>query len=157
MTPIILRKFKKSGETFIVFPDQPSHEERGLYLALLLDDGFVSVDYNEMLLLTKSATETECAKLLTRLNRQDYQIVKNRKKAWRENAERQRKKIDWSTAENHPELELCEWYVQGCYSRKYGFETVCIEYTKREATTRLREYRENETQYTHRLVRVVIR
>lgn len=43
------------------------------------------------------------------------------------------------------------WAVQGNYGS--GWETVCEEDSRKEALIRLREYRENETQYSHRLVR----
>ena len=45
------------------------------------------------------------------------------------------------------------WDIQGRYSRETGWETVTTETTKKEALTRLREYRENEPEYTHRIVR----
>lgn len=42
-----------------------------------------------------------------------------------------------------------EWDVQSNYG--YGWEDVTTEETYREARERLREYRENEPQYPHRL------
>jgi hypothetical protein len=42
--------------------------------------------------------------------------------------------------------------VQGNYGQ--GFETVCSEDSRKEALVRLREYRENEPEYPHRIVRV---
>ena len=42
--------------------------------------------------------------------------------------------------------------VQGYYVAGYGWECVCSEDTRRDAMQRLREYRENEPQYSHRLV-----
>jgi hypothetical protein len=45
------------------------------------------------------------------------------------------------------------WVVQGYYGRLYGWEDVTAEETRKEALVRLREYRENEPQYRHRLKR----
>ena len=42
------------------------------------------------------------------------------------------------------------WIVQGAYG--YGWEDVTAEDRRREALARLREYRENEPQYPHRLI-----
>jgi len=43
-----------------------------------------------------------------------------------------------------------EYTVQGYYGR--GWEDVATEDARHEARARLREYRENEPQYAHRLV-----
>jgi hypothetical protein len=44
-----------------------------------------------------------------------------------------------------------EYIVQGAYG--YGWEDVTAEDERKEALARLREYRENEPQYPHRIVR----
>lgn len=43
------------------------------------------------------------------------------------------------------------WTVQGNYG--CGWEDVTAEDRRREALVRLREYRENEPQYVHRLIK----
>jgi hypothetical protein len=43
-----------------------------------------------------------------------------------------------------------EYQVHGDYGQ--GFEEVCAEDTHKEARARLKEYRENEPQYRHKLV-----
>jgi hypothetical protein len=43
------------------------------------------------------------------------------------------------------------WIVQGYYGKLYGWENVCAEEERSEANKRLREYRENEPQFKHRL------
>lgn len=43
------------------------------------------------------------------------------------------------------------WDIQGNYGQ--GWETVCSEDKRADALERLREYRENESQYSHRIVR----
>lgn len=44
-----------------------------------------------------------------------------------------------------------EWNVQGSYG--CGWEDVTAEDSYREARARLREYRENQPQYPHRLIK----
>lgn len=46
-----------------------------------------------------------------------------------------------------------EYAVQGRYEGPHGWEDVCVEDTQAEADERLREYRENEPQHAHRIVR----
>lgn len=46
-----------------------------------------------------------------------------------------------------------EYAVQGLYTARIGWEDVCIEDTAAEARSRLREYRENEPQYRHRITK----
>ena len=43
------------------------------------------------------------------------------------------------------------WEVQGNYGFGHGWECVTAEETFREARARLREYRQNEPQYAHRI------
>jgi hypothetical protein len=43
-----------------------------------------------------------------------------------------------------------EYAIQGNYGQ--GFEDVTTETTRKEAKERLKEYRENEPQYSHRLI-----
>ena len=43
------------------------------------------------------------------------------------------------------------WEVQGLYPGACGWECVTTEDTYREARARLREYRNNEPQYAHRV------
>jgi hypothetical protein len=47
--------------------------------------------------------------------------------------------------------------VQAFYARQYGWEDVTQEDTRKEALQRLREYRENEPNYNHRIIKVQIR
>lgn len=42
-----------------------------------------------------------------------------------------------------------EWVIEGNYG--YGWDEVCAEDSRREAVARLREYRENEPRYAHRV------
>ena len=42
--------------------------------------------------------------------------------------------------------------VQGYYDSRCGWEDLVTEDTRTEALARLREYRENEPQYRHRLI-----
>jgi hypothetical protein len=44
-----------------------------------------------------------------------------------------------------------EYTIQGNYGQ--GYEDVTSEDTYKEAKTRLKEYRDNEPQYSHRLIR----
>jgi hypothetical protein len=44
-----------------------------------------------------------------------------------------------------------EYNVQGYYDPSTGWEDVCAEDSYREARARLKEYRENEPQYAHRI------
>lgn len=44
-----------------------------------------------------------------------------------------------------------EYNIQGNYG--YGYEDVTAETTYSEAKTRLKEYRENEPQYAHRIIK----
>jgi hypothetical protein len=46
-----------------------------------------------------------------------------------------------------------EYIVQGNYNCGYGWEDVTAESTRKEAKERLKEYRENEPQYPHRLIK----
>ena len=46
-----------------------------------------------------------------------------------------------------------EWHVQGYYGREYGWETVCIATSLAEAKRDLKDYRENEPQYPHRVIK----
>ncbi len=50
-----------------------------------------------------------------------------------------------------------EYAVQGYYGPEYGWEDVCTEDTRKEARERLKEYRENETQYPHRMIKRRVR
>ena len=43
-----------------------------------------------------------------------------------------------------------EYQIHGDYGQ--GFEEVCAEDTRKEARERLKEYRENEPQYRHKIV-----
>lgn len=45
-----------------------------------------------------------------------------------------------------------EYIVQGKYGDRYGWEDVTAEETRKEARTRLKEYRENEPEYSHRMI-----
>jgi hypothetical protein len=45
------------------------------------------------------------------------------------------------------------WKVEGYYVPQYGFEEVYASTEYRDARDRLKEYRENEPQYAHRLKR----
>lgn len=47
---------------------------------------------------------------------------------------------------------LYVWIVQGMYSSNYGWEDVYTGEDYRDARARLKEYRENETNYPHRLI-----
>ena len=44
------------------------------------------------------------------------------------------------------------WIVQGYYGAHYGWEDVYTGETWADAHDRLKEYRENETMYPHRLI-----
>lgn len=44
-----------------------------------------------------------------------------------------------------------EYEIQGHYG--YGWECVTVEDDRKEARARLREYKENEPQYAHRIVK----
>ena len=44
------------------------------------------------------------------------------------------------------------WVVQSYYGDLYGWEDVTAEDTYTEGRARLREYRENEPQYPHRMI-----
>jgi hypothetical protein len=43
--------------------------------------------------------------------------------------------------------------IQGLYGAGYGWEDVTAEESSKEARARLREYRENEPEYPHRMIR----
>lgn len=44
------------------------------------------------------------------------------------------------------------YVVQGYYGTRYGWEDVTADHDRRAALNDLRTYRENETQYPHRLI-----
>jgi hypothetical protein len=46
-----------------------------------------------------------------------------------------------------------EYTVQGNYNSGDGWEDLTSEATRKEAKERLKEYRENEPQYSHRLIK----
>ena len=46
-----------------------------------------------------------------------------------------------------------EYTVQGNYNSGDGWEDLTSETTRTEAKQRLKEYRENEPQYSHRLIK----
>jgi hypothetical protein len=46
-----------------------------------------------------------------------------------------------------------EYTVQGNYNSGDGWEDLTSETTRKEAKERLKEYRENEPQYSHRLIK----
>ena len=48
-----------------------------------------------------------------------------------------------------------EWHTQGDYG--LGWETVTIDSTYAEAKQMLRDYRENEPQYLHRIIKKRVR
>jgi hypothetical protein len=43
--------------------------------------------------------------------------------------------------------------VQGYYGAGYGWEDLCASEDRKEAREDLKSYRENETQYPHRMIR----
>jgi len=49
---------------------------------------------------------------------------------------------------------VCEFEVQGWYGEEYGWEKVTTEVGRPAAVAQLACYRENEPQYSHRMVRV---
>ncbi len=72
---------------------------------------------------------------------------------WRDNPNADRKRItDYSGEGDTMKINkyLTVYVVQGAYGQ--GWEDVCAEETGKEARARLKEYRENETQYAHRLI-----
>ena len=46
-----------------------------------------------------------------------------------------------------------EYIVQGNYNYGDGWEDLTSEVTRKEAKERLKEYRENEAQYPHKLIK----
>jgi len=48
-----------------------------------------------------------------------------------------------------------EWHTQGDYG--YGWETVTVDVTYAEARQMLKDYRENEPQYPHRIIKKRVR
>jgi len=47
--------------------------------------------------------------------------------------------------------EEYEWVIESYYDGQYGWEEVTAEDNRSEARQRLKEYRENEPQYSHRM------
>ena len=47
---------------------------------------------------------------------------------------------------------LYQFVVQGYYGTRYGWEDLCQSESWKEARADFRSYRENETQYPHRLI-----
>jgi len=50
-----------------------------------------------------------------------------------------------------------EYTVQGNYNYGDGWENLTSETTRKEAKERLKEYRENEPQYSHKLIKRRVR
>lgn len=46
-----------------------------------------------------------------------------------------------------------EWEIQGYYGSAYGWETANTETTLKDARRSIKEYRENEPEYSFRLVK----
>lgn len=148
ITPVIFRKFPASegGEVIALFPyDREDYGRMSSYM----HTGQHSAASHMLVYKTKLATPAEYADLKRELEGIGYRLkVIKKGPSYRALA-----RAAALSKEGNPRTRKTRdvWVVQGNYGYGDGWEDVTAEETYREARQRLKEYRENEPQYPHRL------